>query len=523
MTATTTTKRDNYQIVTDTIVCMLESGTKPWQKGWKDGGFNLSVPVNASTGKPYRGINTLLLWGSAEERGFQSNQWLTFNQAKAMGAKVKKGEKSSTIVFYSEFEKENDKGEEVKIPFLKSFSVFNLAQIDNLPDHLVVPVADSIDDTKERIARADAWVSQIGADVRHGGNRAFYRSSGDFIQMPEFSAFHESEAYYATLAHELTHWTGIESRLNREFGKKFGDSAYAFEELVAELSAAFTCARLGISDQPREDHASYLASWLKVLKADKRAIFTAASKAQQACDYLFEMAGDYESEIKPVSVPVAIPAGVICLPDLSRPISEPIIMPVVAANTDDDEPDPTPPSGPSIKDRFGARMAGFKGRTGHVRRPLNARQMALQRKVSNGASVVKNDPVAVKPAPVSDIRPFHPRRDPSLCEYLSLKGICDDGGELKARDLDRWHREAPFRRKLVRPDGVSLETAARMAWEAGYFDHVARPVMDSSDNMNPVTVEMLIAALDRELRGDFTAVWNEPADAWDAHDEAFFS
>lgn len=172
-------------------------------------------------------------------------------------------------------------------------------------------------------------------------------------------------------------------------------------------------------------------------------------------------------------------------------------------------------------------MAGFKGRPARSARPLNARQIALQRKVSNGASAVKTEPetvsVTVKPAPVSDIRPFHPRRDPSLCEYLSAKGICDDGGELKARDLDRWHREAPFRRKLVRADGVSLETAARMAWEAGYFDHVAVPTMDSSDNMHPVTVEMLIAALDRELRGDFAAVWNEPSDAWDEHDEAFFS
>ncbi|MEG2497003.1 zincin-like metallopeptidase domain-containing protein, partial [Brevundimonas sp.] len=301
-------------IVTDAIIRMLEAGTKPWQKGWKDGGFNLSVPVNASTGKPYRGINTLLLWGSSEERGYQSNQWLTFNQAKAMGAKVRKGEKSSTIVFYSQLERENEAGDEIKIPFLKSFSVFNLAQIDDLPDHLIVPVTVDLIDTKERIAKADAWAANIGADIRHGGNRAFYRSSDDFIQMPEFSAFHDSEGYYATLAHELTHWSGIESRLNREFGKKFGDAAYAFEELVAELSAAFTCAKLGISDEPRDDHASYLASWLKVLKADKRAIFTAASKAQQACDYLFEMAGDYEAEAKPVSVPVVIlPVSSACL------------------------------------------------------------------------------------------------------------------------------------------------------------------------------------------------------------------
>jgi antirestriction protein ArdC len=143
----------------------------------------------------------------------------------------------------------------------------------------------------ERIDQADAFFRAIGSDLRHGGNQAYYSPSGDYVQMPPFAAFRESISYYSVLAHEHTHWTASAARCNRELGKRFGDNAYAAEELIAELGAAFTCAHLGLSTEPREDHAQYLQSWLRVLKADKRAIFTAASKAQQATDWMIQRAG----------------------------------------------------------------------------------------------------------------------------------------------------------------------------------------------------------------------------------------
>jgi antirestriction protein ArdC len=171
--------------------------------------------------------------------------------------------------------------------FTRGYSVFNAAQVDGY-----TPAADSDIPMPERIAHAEAFFQTIGADVRHGGNQAFYAPATDHIQMPPFPAFRDNLSYYSTLAHETTHWTAKESRCDRQLGKRFGDSAYAAEELIAELGAAFTCAHLGLSTEPREDHAQYLASWLKVLKADSRAIFTAASKAQQATDWMVARAGE---------------------------------------------------------------------------------------------------------------------------------------------------------------------------------------------------------------------------------------
>lgn len=509
---------DIYQTVTDSIVAMLERGVKPWAPQWSNGACGLPVMPTRVSGEAYRGINVALLWGAAEMKGYSHHTWMTFNQAKALGGCVRKGEKATPIVYWGTFKAQTDdtdEGDDGKARmFAKGYSVFNVEQIDGLPARFfeAAPVVS----TAERIAKADAWAVASGADIRHGGSRAFFSPTSDHVQMPPFAAFHEPEAYYSTLAHELTHWTGHKARLDRQFGKRFGDKAYAFEELVAELGAAFACARLGIASEPREDHASYLASWLKVLKADKRAIFTAASKAQTACDHLFDLASQ-----KPAQAPVRAD-GVICLPDLSKPVSAPeidhigdvtrpaetisrddwrdfAIKTFTAENDDDDTP---PPAGPTpMAGNFAGRVAAFA--RGRVSR-FAARRVQARREASA--------PVAA-PAPA---RPFHPRRDPSLCEYLSLKGICDDGGELQARDLDRWHREAPFRRKLVRADGVSLETAARQAWEAGYFPDIPAPTMDSADNMHPVTPEMLIAALDRELRDDYAHVWGE-------HDAAFFA
>lgn len=475
---TTSAKQDIYQTVTDSIVGMLEKGVRPWAPQWEAGSCGLPAIPTRANGESYRGINVALLWGAAEMKGYRHHTWMTFNQAKELGGCVRKGEKSTPIVYWGSYAKEDENGEEETRLFAKGYAVFNVEQIDHLPERFyeAAPVVE----TAERIKLADQWAVGTGADIRHGGAKAFFSPKSDHVQMPPLEAFYERDAYYATLAHELTHWSGAKARLDRQFGKRFGDKAYAFEELVAELGAAFAMARLGIAAEPREDHASYLASWLKVLKSDKRAIFTAASKAQAACDYLFKLADNAPKQA--VERPW-MADGVIYLPDLSGGSSGPEIESV----EDDDDTDPTPPVAPSP----GPGPIGFAG--GFL-----------------------SQLTAFKPGGVRASRPFHPRRDPSLCEFLSVKGICDDGGELQARDLDRWHREAPFRRKLVRPDGVSLERAAFAAWEAGYFDDVAVPSWDSSDNMHPVSEAMLLEALERELRSDYAHVWAE-------HDEEFFA
>jgi len=522
-------KADIYQTVTDSIINMLEAGVRPWAPGHDLKACGLPVIPTRACGTAYRGINVALLWGAADMKGYRHHTWMTFNQAKALGGCVRKGERATPIVYWGTFKAQADdadEGDDGKARlFAKAYSVFNIEQIDGLPERFFEPA--TVEPSETRIAKADAWAVATGADIRHGGSQAFYSPKGDFVQVPPFAAYGEPERYYSTLCHELTHWSGAKARLDRQFGKRFGDKAYAFEELVAEMGAAFTCARLGIENETREDHASYLASWLNVLKADKRAIFTAASKAQAACDYLFDLAEKAPETAVERPFP---PAGVICLPDLSGGVTEPVSAPdveaanrltraalvaaareAVALNDDDGDDDPTPPVAPApapvstgVAAGFLSRLTAFKG--GRVRAP--------SRVAARKARTVDDIVADLTPEPVA--RPFHPRRDPSLCEFLSIRGICDDGGELQARDLDRWHREAPFRRKLVRADGVSLERAAMMAWEAGYFDDVAVPTMDSSDNMHPVTPEMLIAALDRELREDYAHVWGE-------HDEAFFA
>src|SRR5262249_50362314 len=172
-----------------------------------------------------------------------------------------------------------------RLLFTRGYAVFNACQVDNCKLR-----TDRERPLIERIAAADAFFTGISADVRHGGNEAFYRPSTDHIQMPPFGAFRDNVAYYSTLAHEHTHWTAKFDRCDRQLGKRFGDSAYAAEELIAELGAAFTCAHLGLSTEPRADHAQYLQNWLRVLKADSRAIFTAASKAQQATDWMIQRA-----------------------------------------------------------------------------------------------------------------------------------------------------------------------------------------------------------------------------------------
>jgi antirestriction protein ArdC len=286
-------KRDVYRKVTDAIIQAIEQGVGTWRMPWHASGEFAFSPINVTSKKPYRGINTVCLWASAQAKGYESGSWGTYQQWQDRGAQVRKGEKSTTVVFWKFANGADDAdGADDSLPtsgsrllFTRGYSVFNAAQVDGY-----TPKVDADMPMPERIAYADAFFTNIGATVRHGGNQAFYAPATDHIQMPPFQAFRESVGYYSTLAHESTHWTAHAGRCDRQLGKRFGDNAYAAEELIAELGAAFTCAHLGLSTEPREDHAQYIQSWLRVLKADKRAIFTAASKAQQACDWLVQQA-----------------------------------------------------------------------------------------------------------------------------------------------------------------------------------------------------------------------------------------
>lgn len=286
-----TDKQDVYTSVTNKIIADLEKGTSTWLRPWKSKDFGgcVSLPLR-SDGQPYQGINVLNLWGAAVNRGYTRPVWMTFNKAKELGGQVKKGEKGTPVVYASSFDKSdvNDEGEETTstIPFLKGYTVFNVEQINGLPEKFY-ETPSRLKDTRARMEAVDQFIVNTKAVIRHGGNKAFYSPSHDFIQMPPSQSFRDMESYYAVLAHELAHWTGHPSRLNRQFGKsRFGNDAYAVEELVAEIGSAFLCASLGVTPETREDHAAYIQSWLKVLKKDKRAIFTAASHAQRAADYL---------------------------------------------------------------------------------------------------------------------------------------------------------------------------------------------------------------------------------------------
>jgi antirestriction protein ArdC len=286
-------RQDIYTRITAAIVSELEKGTRPWTRPWsaEHAAGRITRPLRHN-GEPYSGINVLSLWASASVQGFSAPIWMTFKQALDFKAHVRKGEKGSPVVYANALlRKETDAatGDETEhaIHFLKGYTVFNVEQIEGLPAQFYAPAEKPRAEAPQRISHAEAFFAATGADVSHGGSRAFYRPSTDSIVMPGFEAFRDAESYYSTLAHETTHWTSHASRLARDFGsKRFGSEAYAVEELVAELGAAFLCADLDLALEPREDHASYIANWLKVLKDDNRAIFTAASHAQRAVDFL---------------------------------------------------------------------------------------------------------------------------------------------------------------------------------------------------------------------------------------------
>lgn len=294
---TAQTRPDLYARVTDAIIADLESGVRPWTKPWSAEHLagRITRPLRHN-GQPYSGINIVLLWSEAATRGFNAPIWMTFRQALELGGHVRKGEHGATVVYANRFTRTetDDDGRDVEreIPFLKAYTVFNVDQVEDLPGHFYATVEPRLD-AVQRIGHADTFFAATKAEIRHGGDSAYYAVGPDYVQMPPFECFEDMESYYATLAHECTHWTRHPTRLDRDFGHtRWGDDGYAREELVAELGAAFLCADLGLELTPRPDHAAYIDHWLKVLADDKRFIFTAAAHAQRACDFLQGLQSD---------------------------------------------------------------------------------------------------------------------------------------------------------------------------------------------------------------------------------------
>ncbi len=280
-------KIDLYQSVTNRIVAALEAGAPPWVCPWS-GGPGASAPANLGSGRPYRGINVLLLNFQAMLGGYPVNRWLTYCQAQALGAQVRRGEQGTQVVFFKLLEVEGRQpcnapspADPKVVPLLRSFTVFNAAQIDGLSPGLL-PVPPSADWMP--IDEAEAMLSRSGAHIRHGGDRAYYHPAQDLIQLPERGRFEGSEAYYRVALHELTHWSGHAARCNRPLQGRQHIEAYAFEELVAEIGSAFLCGHCGLPGSLQ--HASYVEHWLQALRSDRRLIFTAAAQAQKAADYL---------------------------------------------------------------------------------------------------------------------------------------------------------------------------------------------------------------------------------------------
>ena len=280
-----------YDEITTKIISELEAGRLPWVQPWGTAAAKapLAMPRNAATGRQYSGINVLILWGAVISHGYSGQSWLTFRQALALGGNVRKGEHGTTVVYADRFVPDDEKkraretGEEAAaIPFLKRFTVFNSVQCENLPEDVAIVAPPPPPGLIE--PRVKALIKASGIDFRIGGDRAFYVPARDYVQVPPPQAFFEPINWHRTALHECSHASGAPHRLNRDLSGAFGTKKYAFEELVAEISAAFCCAALGIV--PTVRHADYIGSWAEVLREDNRAIVRAASQASKAADYL---------------------------------------------------------------------------------------------------------------------------------------------------------------------------------------------------------------------------------------------
>lgn len=300
-------RADFFQTITNTIISAIEGGAAshsyrmPWHRG-----TGALTPLNTITGRHYRGINTLLLWAAASNANYSTGEWATYRQWLAAGAQVRKGERASVVVLWKTLgaagneASGTDQGERgSQRPLARAFYVFNAAQVDGYTrEKSTTPLT-------ARITHAETFFAALPVEVSYGADDAFFDPISDKVFIPSFSAFRSAESYYAVLAHELTHWTGTKARLDRDLSGRFGSEAYAMEELVAELGAAFTVGHLGLSSAPREDHAYYIASWLSVLRGDPRAIVTAASKAQVAADYTKALAKPPLPKLAAAAIPIA--------------------------------------------------------------------------------------------------------------------------------------------------------------------------------------------------------------------------
>jgi antirestriction protein ArdC len=303
-TQTDLPKQDVYQRITDQIVAAMEAGSGPLQLPWHRTGVAATRPANAFTAQAYQGVNILSLWAASALNEFASGYWATYKQWHCLGAHVQKGAKGSPIVFYKRYvagptshqmggHEKSDGANDNKTPvrwFARTSWAFNAEQVEGWS-----PPRPPVRSPAEILSRAETFIERTQAEIRHGGESACYRPEPDVILMPAREAFtgtatsDATESYYAVLFHELTHWSGHGDRLGRDLKNRFGDEAYAMEELIAELGASFLCAETTIASEPRPDHACYIANWLEVLKNDKRAIFAAARKASEATGFLIAL------------------------------------------------------------------------------------------------------------------------------------------------------------------------------------------------------------------------------------------
>lgn len=284
------TGNDIYERVTNQIIAAIEAGAGEYRMPWHHDGSAITTPVNVASRKSYRGVNILSLWAAAQASGYAAGIWGTYRQWQELGAQVRKGERGHLVVFWKTTDRSSDidrqdgddnHHEPAWRLFARGYIVFNAAQVDGYtPPEL--PVLPEV----ERIEHAERFCAALGIDIRHGGSQACYIPSKDCVQMPDFACFRDAIAYYAVLLHECGHASGAKHRLDRDLSGRFGSAAYAMEECTVELLSAMICADLNLSVEPRPDHARYIASWLEVLRSDKRAIFTAASKAQEITDWM---------------------------------------------------------------------------------------------------------------------------------------------------------------------------------------------------------------------------------------------
>jgi antirestriction protein ArdC len=282
---------NTFQQITDSFIKQIEAGIESrWAKPWIS--LNAGTPINASTGKPYQGINVIIGWLEAESNGYPTQHWATFKQWQQLGASVKrrpddveKGEWGTSMLFWKRIEKSDEAGEERSFAFARRFTVFNAAQVEGWD-----PPQAHLSDVQP-VDAAQRFFDALPSNVVHGGDRACYSPAQDLIRMPDMNQFETAEAYYATLAHEHGHWTGHKDRLDRDLRTRFDEESYAMEELTAELTAAFICSELSLGLAPRPDHVQYLDHWLRVLRADAKALWTAAKHAQRASAFLLSAAG----------------------------------------------------------------------------------------------------------------------------------------------------------------------------------------------------------------------------------------